>query len=162
MRIKKRISVVFLLAVFAVVLFSAAQVSALKPLRWEMKSSVNLPPWSEENPTWVGDIWRGDGVHGAFYWYNMEAVIIGPEGIPKEQKFNGIWWADFDDGESIQGTHVGSFTFAINQYTINGRVSEATGDWSYLIGRKIHCVGLVDWTGGLYGIGYSESIFQIN
>ena len=88
--------------------------------------------------------------------------MLGPEDSPKVQKFYGIWWIDWDNGDYIQGVHDGSFTFAINQYTINGRVSEATGDWSFVEGRKIHTVGTVDWTGGVYGIGYSETIFQIN
>ncbi|TFG28721.1 hypothetical protein EU528_10835 [Candidatus Thorarchaeota archaeon] len=160
--ISKRIGVTFLIAVFTVALVSTAQVSALKPLRFETASSVNLPPWDLDNPSWIGDVWTENGEHGAFYWFNEGAEFLGPEEDYKVQKFWGIWWIDWDDGDHIQGTHVGSFNYAISQYTINGRVSVATGDWSYLVGRKIHTIGIVDWTGGIYGIGYSESIFQIN
>lgn len=150
-----------------VALVSATQVSALRPLRWNTASSVNLPPWDLDHPTWTGDVVTEDGEHGAFYWFNEGAKFLGPEPSSpdetyKEQKFWGIWWIDWDSGEYMQGTHEGSFTYAISQYTINGRVAEATGDWSYLVGRKIHTVGVVDWTGGTFGIGYSESIFQIN
>ena len=136
--------------------------TAIKPHRWWCETSVNIPPWSEENPTWIGDCWNEDGDHGNFYWYNTEAYFLGPEGSPKVQKFSGIWWADWDNGDHVQGTHVGSFVYAINQYTINGRVTEATGNYANLMGRHIHTVGPVDWTGGIYGLGYSESYFQVN
>lgn len=167
MRKSRRVGVVFLIAVFMVALVSATQASALKPLRWTTATSVNLPPWDLDHPTWTGDVVTEDGEHGVFNWFNEGAKFLGPEPTSpdetyKEQKFWGIWWIDWDNGEYMQGTHKGSFTYAISQYTINGRVVEATGDWSYLVGCKIHTVGVVDWTGGTYGIGYSESIFQIN
>lgn len=159
--IPKRLGVILLSLVFMVSLVSATRVDAARPYRWEMASSVNLPPWSIDNPTWVGDIWNDEGEHGDFYWYNEGAYFLGPEDDPKVQQFWGIWWIDWDDGSHIQGTHDGTFVYAISQYTINGRITVATGEWSVLVGHRIHTVGFVDWTGGIYGIGYSESILQI-
>lgn len=160
--ISKRLSVVLLSVVFLMALVSAGRVDAIKPYRWETASSVNLPPWSLENPHWIGDIWDNEGEHGGFYWYNEYAIFLGPEDDSKVQQFSGIWWIDWDDGSYMQGTHDGTFVYAPSQYSINGRITVATGQYSDLVGRKIHTVGPVDWTGGVYGIGYSEAIFQIN
>ncbi len=162
MHISKKMCVLAFSIVFVIAVIPVQQVEALKPLRWETASSVNLPPWSQSNPTWIGDVYTEDGLHGNFYWFNETSFLLGPEDNQNVMKFWGIWWADFDDGSYVQGTHDGSFTYAINQYTINGRVTVATDQWSDLVGRKVHTVGIVDWTGGVYGIGYSESIFQIN
>ena len=162
MRVQKRVSVLLVALVVLMALASVTPVQAVKPHRWWCETSVNQPPWSPENPTWAGDVWTEDGKHGTFYWYNEESFLLGPADSPKVMKLWGIWWACFDDGSCIQGTHDGSFTYAINQYTINGRVSVATNQWQDLVGRKVHTVGEVDWTGGIYGYGYSESVFQIN
>jgi hypothetical protein len=158
------VGVLLVSAIFLMTMICVTPATAIKPHRWWVASSVNLPPWSEENPTWIGDCYNEDGDHGSFYWYNFDSFILGPdpENSPKVMKFYGIWWADWDNGDHVKGTHVGSFTFAINQFTINGRVTEATGVYADLMGRKIHNIGIVDWTGGVYGIGYSENFFQIN
>ena len=157
-----RVGVLLVSAIFLMTLICVTPATAIKPHRWWVACSVNLPPWSEDNPTWIGDALTEDGKHGTFYWFNTGAEFLGPEENPKVQKFWGIWWVDWDNGDHVQGTHKGSFTYAISQYVINGRVTAATGDYADLIGRKIHNIGTVDWTGGMYGIGYSESFFQVN
>ena len=165
MSMSKKVGVAVVSIIFLVALISAVPVDANKGFsvyRWWNESNVNLPPWSEENPTWIGEIWTEDGEHGNFYWFNHGAIFLGPEDDSKVQKFWGEWWIDWDDGSHIHGTHEGSFTYAISQYTINGRVTMATMQWDDLVGRKMHTVGIVDWTGGIYGIGYSEGYLQIN
>jgi hypothetical protein len=155
----RKTTVALLAFVFMVALVYATPVEAKKPLRWLTACSINLPPWTPDNPTWIGDVYAEDGAHGEFYWFNTGAEVYKNENM---QKFWGIWWAVWDDGSCVEGIHEGSFTYAIGQYTINGRVTLATGQFSDLVGRKIHTVGRVDMTGGIYGIGYSEGIFQIN
>jgi hypothetical protein len=156
MTVGKRTSVALLTLVFVIALMYATPATAKKPLRWDTYCWIQIPPWSPEHPTWAGDVWNEDGGHGSFYWFNTGAKMYKNENM---QKFWGIWWVDWDNGSYVQGTHDGSFTYAINQYTVNGRVVVATHQWADLVGRKIHTVGIVDWTGGPYGIGDSEGMF---
>jgi len=141
----------------------ATPVEAKKPLRWESACSINPPyahynpPWDRDNPTWTGTVTREDGAVGTFAWLNYGAIFMG--GV---QQFYGIWWAMWDDDVYVEGTHVGTFRYANSKFTINGRVTIATLQYSHLEGRKIHNIGYVDWEGGTYGIGYSENVFQIN
>ncbi|MHA2302912.1 MAG: hypothetical protein ACXACD_18355 [Candidatus Thorarchaeota archaeon] len=154
MRISKRLSVALLAAFFLVTLVSAVPTEAKKPHRW-YSDSTYMGGGTRENPTWVGHIWNEDGYHGDFYWLNLEWVFMG-----NEQHFWGIWWINWDDGGHIEGTHKGSFTYALMQYNIKGWIYEAYAgsiyDYSDLDGRKIHTLGVVSefWT--------SQSIFQIN
>jgi hypothetical protein len=148
----KRIGVAIVSIIFLVALVSAVPVDAKKGFsthRW----------WSEVSLMDMnGDIWTGgpegkyDGLHGTIHWDNQGAIYLGPEGrLPylypdaKVQKFWGEWWIDWDGGDHIEGTHDGSFTYAISQSTVNGRVTETTGDWSYLEGRSMHSLGYIDW-----------------
>jgi hypothetical protein len=162
LRKQTRVGVLLVSAIFLMTVICVTPATAIKPNRWWVATSINLPPWSEENPTWIGDWWNEDRDHGHFYWYNFDPFNLGLEESPKVMKFYGIWWADWDNGNYVQGTHDGSFTYARKQYTINGRVVVATGNYADLIGRKVHDVGIVDWTGGIYGLGYSEGYFQVN
>lgn len=157
-KISKRVFVSSLSIVFLVALVSVVPVNAHKPYRWWNESYLNAPTL---NPTWIGDIWTEGlhgGIHGELVWNNTGAIFLGPDGL-STQKFWGFWWIDFDvDGEvDILGYHDGSFTYARNQYTINGRVTYTSEAWEHMIGWKIHTVGFVDWE-----LGYSEGYIQFN
>ncbi len=149
----KRIGVAVVSIIFLVALVSAVPVDAKKPFsvyRW----------WSEVSiMDMTGDIWTGgpegkyDGVRGTIHWDNQGAIWLGPEGRQpypyegnKVQKFWGEWWIEWDDGSYIEGTHDGSFTYAISQSTVNGRITDATGVWSDLEGRHMHSLGNIFWS----------------
>jgi hypothetical protein len=143
MSMSKKVSVGLLSIVFLVALVSAVPVDAKKPYRWYSES------YYTGDPEWTGEIWTEDGKHGAFYWDNNNDayIFLGPEG-DKVQKFSGIWWILWDDesgGGYIEGTHKGSYTYAIMQFTINGWVTDTSDDWSHVDGRKIHTVGVADF-----------------
>ena len=144
--ISKRASVVFLSLIFLLTLVSAMPVEAKVPLRWEFSCNYS------GIPTWTGEIIRDDGIKGDFYQDILVAIWMG-----NVQHFSGVWWIDWDDGGHIEGTQKGSFTYAINQYTVNGWITETSSDWSHLDGRKIHTIGIIDWS-----LGYTEGVYQIN
>jgi hypothetical protein len=156
----KRVGVAVISIIFLVALVSAVPVDAKKGFsvhRWWSEVYYNFDPAFTYE--WKGDIWTEDGKHGTIYWDNTGVKFLGPEGS-KEQKFWGVWWIDWDDefgGGYIEGTHDGSFTYAIMQCTINGRITETSDDWSYLDGRKIHTVSYVD-----FGNFVIEHYLQIN
>jgi hypothetical protein len=148
MSMSKRIGVALVSIIFLVALVSAVPVEAKKGFsvyRWWSETNYNFDP--EFTYEWKGDIWageKGEGEHGTIYWDNFGAIWLGPAG-DKVQKFWGVWWIEWDSGEHIEGTHEGSFTYAIMQCTINGRITVTSDDWSYLDGRKIHTVNYVDF-----------------
>jgi len=158
MSMSKRIGVAVISIIFLVALVSAVPVEAKKDFsvyRWWNECYYNFDPaYTYE---WKGRIWTEDGEQGTFYWDNLGYFFLGPEGDAKVQKFWGIWWIDWDDGGYIEGTHYGSFAYAIDQYTINGHITVTSEDWSFLDGRKIHTVSNVDWIEM-----YSEGFCQIN
>ncbi|MHA2356219.1 MAG: hypothetical protein ACXADC_13645 [Candidatus Thorarchaeota archaeon] len=156
MSMSKRVGVGLLSIIFLVALVSAMPVDAknFSKYRW----------WSESyytwDPEWTGDVWTHEGLHGIFVWDNDNGAyrFLGPDGN-SVQKFSGVWSVDFggDGVIDIQGTHKGSFTYALNQYTINGQITYTSAEWSHLDGRKVHTVGNVDWDSLT-----SNTWFQIN
>ena len=145
MSMSKRIGVAAISIIFLVALVSAVPVEAKKGFsvyRW----------WSEVSIfDMTGKIWTGgpdgkyDGLEGTIHWDNQGGIYLGPAG-DKVQKFWGEWWIMWEDGGHIKGTHDGSFAYAISQSTVNGRITEATGDWSYLEGRNMHSLGFIDFS----------------
>ena len=67
---------------------------------------------------------------------------------------NEIMW---DEGEYIEGTHKGTFTYSINQANIVGRITGTSDGWSHLMDCKIHTLSPVDLV-----VGYAECYFIIN
>jgi hypothetical protein len=149
MSMSKRMSVGLLSIIFLVALVSAMPVEAKKGFSvYKWWSEVNMGPMT-------GEIWTGGpddkygGLEGTIYWDNQGWMFLGPPGpiFPFQiQIFWGEWGIDFDgDGvEEILGTHRGIFNVATSQSTVNGRITEATGAWSYLEGRMMHSLGYVD------------------
>ncbi len=150
MSMSKKIGVAIISIIFVVALVSAVPVEAKKDFsvyRW----------WSEVSlMDMTGYIETEDGKRGTIHWDNQGAIWLGPEGqLPypyadaKVQKFWGEWRIEWDvesGGGYIKGTHDGSFTYAISQSTVNGRITEATGPWSFLEGRSMHSLGYIDWS----------------
>jgi hypothetical protein len=151
MRMSKRVSVGLLSIIFLVALVSAMPVEAKKGFsvhKW----------WSEVNMMdMTGHIWTGgpngkyDGLRGTIHWDNQGWIFLGPDASPTNyvmQKFWGEWWIDFDldDGiVDIRGTHKGIFNPTTSQSTVNGRITEATGVWSYLEGGMMHSIGYIEF-----------------
>ncbi|MFW9805380.1 MAG: hypothetical protein ACFFFK_01465 [Candidatus Thorarchaeota archaeon] len=152
MNTTKRVSVALLSVIFLVALVSAVPVEAKKDFsvyRW----------WTEYvytgSPEWTGDVWTGGpddkygGEHGVMYWDNDDDLyrFLGPDdpdGSYKVQKFEGIWWIEWDDGDYIEGTHHGSWSAATVTPIINGKITVATGDWAYLLGRNVKTFSTID------------------
>jgi len=157
MKMSKRIGVAVVSIIFLVALVSAVPVDAKKPFsvyRWWSEVYYNFDPAFTYE--WKGDIWTEDDEHGTIYWDNLDYRFLGPA-EDKVQKFWGVWWIWWDDGGYIEGTHDGSFAYAISQCTINGHITETSAGWSYLDGRKMHTVSYVDFE--LFTI---EHYLQIN
>jgi len=155
MKMIKVIGVAVVSIIFLVALVSAVPVDAKKDFsvyRWWTEYSYT------GSPEWTGEVWTEEGEHGAMYWDNYDDayIFLGPEG-DKVQKFEGIWWIEWDDGDYIGGTHEGSYSYATDTPIINGRITAATGDWSFLLGRKVKTFSSINWA--TYSI---EGYFQIN
>jgi len=161
MSMSKKVGVAVVSIIFLVALVSAVPVDANKGFS---KYNWWAELWYTGYPEWTGDIWTGGpddiygGQHGMIYWDNDDDAyrFLGPDG-DKVQKFSGTWWIIFDDGGYIEGTHAGSFTYAISQCTINGQITETSTDWSYLVGRRVHTVSFVDFVAFTI-----DHYFQIN
>ncbi|MFW9909368.1 MAG: hypothetical protein ACFFEF_12400 [Candidatus Thorarchaeota archaeon] len=139
MNMSRKIGVAVISIVFLVALVSAVPVEAKKDFsvyRWWTVFNYT------ESPEWTGEIWTegtSGGEHGTMYWDNDDDAyrFLGPDG-ESVQKFSGIWWIIWDSGATIKGTHKGSWSYATVTPIINGRITEATGEWSYLEGRIVH------------------------
>jgi hypothetical protein len=160
MSMSKRMSVGLLSIIFLVALVSAMPVEAKKGFSTHVWWSEVWWTGSPSNPIeWTGYVVTDNGEEGTMYWDNHGAIFLGPDG-QAHQKFWGEWWIDFDldDGiVDILGTHRGAFDYAENKATINGYITHAIGDWSYLEGRRMHSVSIVDFVN--FYIGY---YLQIN
>ncbi len=143
MSMSKRIGVAVVSIIFLVALVSAVPVEAKKDFsvyRWWTEFSYT------GSPEWTGTVLTHDGEQGTMYWDNDDDAyrFLGPDPLnPVVQKFSGIWWIVFSDGDRIEGTHKGSWSYSTVTPIINGRITKATGSWSYLEGRIIHTDSII-------------------
>ena len=131
-------------------LVPAGTVQAKKPLRYECEG------WATDFG-WQGTITSGDLDGYTGIWVTLAVDFRGGE-IPEDAKnvyFFEEWFIgdgiEYVDGEVtgdvvLAGFDEGVTRFKNGKFTGNGRVIEASEDYTHLIGRKEHLSGTVyDW-----------------
>jgi len=91
------------------------------PLRCELSIILN-----ETLPGWEGTV-SGD-IEGSYVWILKESTVEGTT-----EYYLGTWVIETDCG-SISGFDAGVFSYETLEWVAFGRVTAATGKWSYLVG----------------------------
>jgi len=148
--------IVLLALAFTLVLVPAGTVQAKKPLRLECAGSG--APYG-----WIGEIIGGDLNGATMIWVSL--IVEPNRGPPTLEDATNVyfyeeWFIGYDitfEGDvqgvwTINGTVVlagvdeGVTRFKNGKFTGNGRVTDASGAYTDLIGRKEHLSGTVyDW-----------------
>jgi hypothetical protein len=126
----------------ALALIPAAPVQAKVPIEWNLTAG-----YTGDDPEWVGSITRDDGVAGELALDIVDCIWATPSGLV--QIVDGVWWIEWEDGQSIEGTLDGVADLRKGHIVLNGRVTEASGGLAYLDGRHVHCEAVFDmstWT----------------
>jgi len=92
-------------------------------------------PWGTPGSkyTWIGTVW-GD-INGNFY------VTLQGASYPGKTEHFSETWIIVTVGGSIKGFDDGVWASANLKWVANGRVTEADGTWSYLVGYNMHYGG---------------------
>lgn len=125
---------VFILAPVAVHAVSATPNHALKcdlyiELNWDWVGFGGTSPY-----TWIGTV-SGD-INGEIY-----ITLVGASFAGKTEHFSETWKIVTATGV-IEGYDEGVWRFANFKWTANGKVTGATGEWSYLVGSNMHYRGV--------------------
>jgi hypothetical protein len=116
------------------VLVTAVIVNA-KPLYGEME--LYFQPDTAPSPVWSGTI-SGD-INGCMHFYNTGDVVVG-----QADHFWEIWViTDCEGNMLLEGTDKGVFSMKNGKYRMNGVVTDAVGDYEYLIGHNVHMSGII-------------------
>ncbi len=83
--------------------------------------------------TWSGTVW-GD-INGELY------VTLATASFPGKTELFSETWLIETDGGVIEGFDEGVWRFANFKWVANGKVTGATGGWSYLAGYDMHYHG---------------------
>ena len=120
-----------ILVVFALtlVIIPVAFGQPMKPLRCNIEIELSFDPFG-----WDGEI-SGD-IDGTFWITPLGAVFPGITEHYWEE-----WFVETDEG-TITIYQEGVWSFKSFKFKSNGYVTDATGDWTYLIGAKVHVRGL--------------------
>ncbi len=145
---KKGMMAVLAARMLALVMASAPAVTASgpKPLRADMDMSFDMTNFLERFPACVSEaplcVWSGDlsgDVAGTLvvseFWERN--YVVG-----NTEHFFESFVITTDHG-TIPGVDNGVWDFNTNKVRANGWVTAATGDWSYLVGYKLHESGYV-------------------
>jgi len=92
-------------------------------------------PWGTPGSkyTWIGTVW-GD-INGDLYVTLAGAWLPG-----KTEHFSETWRIETSAG-AIEGFDEGVWSFNNFKFAANGKVTGATGTWSYLVGWDMHYRG---------------------
>ena len=136
-RMKYKRSIVLLTLALTLVLVPVSLAQAMKPLRFEVSGAL------------ASFGWEGTIDSGPLQGYTMLWIIdwdtyelIGQVGLFEEE------WEIYDEFDTLilAGYDEGVTRYKNGKFTGNGRVTDATGDWAYLLGCKEHIGGTVDFT----------------
>jgi hypothetical protein len=147
-RLKKGVTAVLAGCMLAFVMASAPAVAAsdTEPLRAEVAMSFDMSNFNERFPAcmseeplcvWSGDL-SGDVVGSIVVSEFWERIFV----VGNTEHFFEAFTITTSHGV-ISGVDNGVWDFNTNKVRANGWVTEATGDWSYLIGYKLHESGYV-------------------
>lgn len=133
---RKVLAAAFSAFMLALVFTSAPVASAQEsePLRAEMEISIDLSVPSADIH-WEGPL-TGD-IEGAIeFWEHWDENYV----VGGTEHFFETFIITTDHG-TITGVDAGVWNFATFKFRANGWVTEATGDWAYLVGYKMHEMG---------------------
>ena len=124
--------------VFVTICLLAVAVLADLPVSGEME--LDFYP---ENPVWRGTI-SGD-INGNMFFTNVGPGKRGEELRGQTISFEEIWLIT-DDNENmlLTGTDAGIVS-PNSKYRMNGEVTDASPEWSHLIGHTVHMSGHITW-----------------
>ena len=114
---------------FTLVSVPVVPTQAKKPLRCETEIAFD---WDLHQ--WIGTV-SGD-IEGS--------ITFTPEGASfpgSTEHFFETWVIETDGGDVIKGSHEGVWSFKTFKFRTNGKVTSASGEWSHLVGRKVHTIG---------------------
>ncbi len=111
---------------------------AEEPLIGQMELDFYL-----DNPVWRGNI-TGD-ISGNMFFTNVGPGRRGVEERGMTLSFEEVWLITDEYGNMLlTGTDEGVVS-ANSKYRMNGVVTGAAPEWSYLIGRAVHMSGYITW-----------------
>ena len=119
---------------FTLTLTSVSLVQAKRPFRFEVEGVSEPFGWS-------ADITSGPLEGGIMYWYNYIAEFKGSRVYFFEE-----WEVWYEDTLVLAGYDEGVTRLKNGVFTGNGIVTEAYGDYAYMIGYKEHISGVVDFS----------------
>ena len=145
---KKSVTAVLAGCMLALVMASAPTVAAAEPepLRAEMTMSFDMSNFQARLPACVSEeplcVWSGDlsgdlagSIVVSEFWDQI--FVVG-----NTEHFFEAFTITTGHGV-ISGVDKGVWDFNTNKVRANGWITEATGDWSYLVGYKLHESGYV-------------------
>ena len=150
---KTKLITTIMLALFLSLLIApAVSAQPRKPLRYEV-SGESATGWLG----WVGTIDSGDLEGYTGIWVTLVLELRGGETLvdAKNVYFFELWFIgdgiDYVDGKVTGDVVLAGFDEGVTRlkngkFSGNGRVTEAYGDWSDLIGCKEHLSGTVDFS----------------
>lgn len=142
--------IVLLVLAFTLVLVPAVSAQPMKPLRGEMELFFTGPA----NPLWTGTI-SGD-INGDMYFY-----ATGSKDVGQVHHFWEVWNITTVGGDLI-GTDKGVVSWKNGKYRMNGIVTEATGNWAYLEGHRVHMSGYITFDPDTGLPATAPGTFQVN
>ncbi len=89
-----------------------------------------------DDPHWIGTL-KGGALDGAKieFWEKSDNYLAGKTEHFFEKMLITI------GGDTISGDDAGVWNFSTFKFRANGRVTDATGPWAYLVGYKMHEMG---------------------
>lgn len=133
--VRNGLAAVLATGMLALVMASAPAVAAAEtePLRGEMTISVVFPECPDCH--WAGTI-SGDIVGTIELWEIWDKIFV----VGSTEHYFETFKITTSTGV-ISGVDQGLWNFATFKFRANGWVTEATGDWAYLVGYKVHEMG---------------------
>jgi len=135
--VRKVLSAVLVASMLAVLFMSVPAVRAKQsepePIRCEMV--IVFDPMSAD-PHWIGPL-TGDIAGTIEFWETSQNYVVG-----KTEHFFEKMVITTDKGDIIKGTDAGVWNFPTYKFRANGWVAEASGQSSYLVGYKMHEMGV--------------------
>jgi hypothetical protein len=127
----RKMVTILVFTVMCLTLVSVPTVSAQpnKPLRCEVEMAFDWDSYQ-----WIGTV-SGD-IEGSITFTPEGATFPG-----STEHFFETWVIETDGGDVIKGYHKGVWSFKTFKFRTNGKVTSASGEWSHLVGRKVHSIG---------------------
>jgi len=132
---RTRLVVIVTAALLLMVALAAPAVAQTdKPLNCVVKMATGV----EGAPDWYGTI-RGD-INGMIGFSELQGGALNTVNGTTEHFIES--WTIWVGGDTISGVNEGVWSFVNFKFRANGVVTNATGDWAYLVGYRFHELGV--------------------